>query len=209
MCKLEEIIKNILTSPSANLLSKNVPWNNARNTSYSNITWTIRKNIIAQTICTYKYLEYTEWDPKKHKCVAIGFNPATIDVNEIDKTNEKIIDKLKEKGYGGYILLNLSPQCSTSKKEWCDNDDEDLKYFPCFIKILKIISKKSINVLIFWGRTVAIKDDIYNILQKIIKTENLLMTVKEGTQTHYHPAYVPIDIIPVTDTNLKSSHYLQ
>ena len=196
MCKrIEEKIKDILTSPSSGLKCVNKIWNENNHEEIGDIK--VRKNITADN---YKYMEYTEWDKKQKTCVAIGFNPATIDVTIFDNTNQKIIEALKG-NYGSYVLLNLYPQTSVNKKAWEKDDEEDEKFRPILYKILRQVIKDKIDVLIFWGRTVAIDNDLYRELQELMGEELLYMTVKQNTGEHYHPAYVPIEIKKVTQSS--------
>lgn len=201
---LEEKLKNIITSKTNDLKCANCFWQIADNSNQCSF---IRKNIsIAKE---YKYIEYTEWDEKKSKCVAIGFNPAETDPKIIDQTNRKIKEALNFRGFGSYILLNLYPQVSSEKKHWLEGDCEDEKYRELFENLLREVEKSNEDVLIFWGRTVAIENSIFNFLKNIQSQGRLLITVKKGTTMHYHPARVNIEIIKAPSSSLIETHSIK
>lgn len=211
MCTLQEQIKQLITSNN-NLLAYNQEWKNydysKLKAKHLNVTIVERKNIqdVSQH---YKFIEYTKWEntATNDLCVAIGFNPATYNQNEIDGTNIKLINALKDK-YESCILLNLYPQVSTVKEKFNESDDEDSKFHNTLLQILDFIIEKNIRTVIFWGRTVSVNKDIFEKLQKMQKKNNLLMTVKKGTSSHYHPARVDIEIKVVSMDHLKDSYTL-
>ena len=174
MCKsLEEKIKGLITNPKSRLKCASANWN------VGNVDgFIVRKNIVYKN--DYKYVEFTQWDKKKPICVAIGFNPATADVNDVDDTNNKIIIQLIKEGYGAYVLLNLYPQVSKDKKHWQDDDGEDEKYEPILYQIIDDIIASDERVLIFWGRSVAISEKLNTKLKVLIGQNRLFITVKKG-----------------------------
>lgn len=203
MCKsLEERIKDFITNSKTNLKCVKEDWNVS-----SKKDFIIRKNIVYNN--DYKYVEFTQWDKYKPICVAIGFNPATADVNYVDDTNHKIITQLKQEEYGSYILLNLYPQVSKDKKHWQDDDGEDEKYEPVLYQIIDDIIASNEHVLIFWGRSVAISEELNIKLKALIEQNRLFITVKKGTEYHYHPARVSIEIKQADDNTLTPSYTIK
>jgi hypothetical protein len=202
MCKcIEDTVKSIITNAGSRLKCANGDWN------VGNVDgFIIRKNVIHNN--DYKYVEYTKWEENKPTCIAIGFNPATANVNEIDETNNKIIEQLKNR-YGAYVLLNLYPQVSKDKKHWQDDDGEDEKYEPVLYQIIDDIIASNEHVLIFWGRSVAISEKLNSKLKRLIEQERLLITVKQGTKCHYHPARVSIEIKQADDNTLTPSYTIK
>lgn len=203
MCKsLEERIKDFITNSKTNLKCVKEDWNFSSRTDFI-----IRKNIVYNN--DYKYVEFTQWDKEKPICVAIGFNPATADVNDVDDTNNKIITQLKKEGYGAYILLNLYPQVSKDKKHWQDSNGEDEIYEPILYQIIDDIIASDERVLIFWGRSVAISEKLYSKLKVLIDQNRLFITVKKGMGDHYHPARVSIEIKQADDNTLTPSYTIK
>ena len=203
MCKsLEERIKDFITNSKTNLKCVKEDWKVSSRTDFI-----IRKNIVYNN--DYKYVEFTQWDKEKPICVAIGFNPATADVNDVDDTNHKIITQLKKEGYGAYILLNLYPQVSKDKKHWQDSNGEDEIYEPILYQIIDDIIASDERVVIFWGRSVAISEKLNNKLKRLIEQERLFITVKQGTKCHYHPARVSIEIKQADDNTLTPSYTIK
>lgn len=204
MCiKIEEELKRILTSHKNELKCMNEKWNCCKG---SGANYKIRKNIISGE---YKYIEYTEWNKGQKKCVALGFNPATNDVKQFDDTNKKILKALEDKQYGSYILLNLYPQVTKSKKELQEDDEENKKFESVLLQALKKIKEKKVDVLIFWGRTVVISDQLFCELKEIMEQSLLYKTVKKGTNEHYHPARVQIEIKKVERTSFVGTYSLK
>lgn len=203
MCKsLEERIKDFITNSKTNLKCVKEDWNFSSRTDFI-----IRKNIVYNN--DYKYVEFTQWDKEKPICVAIGFNPATAEVNDVDDTNNRIITQLKKEDYGSYILLNLYPQVSKDKKHWQDDDGEDEKYEPILYQIIDDIIASDERVLIFWGRSVAISEKLYIKLKVLIDQNRLFITVKKGMGDHYHPARVSIEIKQADDNTLTPSYTIK
>ena len=194
--ELVEKLKKIIVSEESGLKCLGCGW------QYSDKPDLERKNITSSTNTKkYKYIEYTKLGSSDKVCVAIGFNPAEFDVNEFDGTNNKICTCLKEK-YGSYILINLYPQVSKTKDEWDEGDEEDAKFAPVLIKLLETILDSKEDVLVFWGRSVGVDEQIGTHLSKMQENNLLYFTVKKGTNLHYHPARVAIDIKKATKESL-------
>ena len=202
MCKcIEDAVKSFITNAGSRLKCANGNWN------VGNVDgFIIRKNVIYNN--DYKYVEYTKWEENKPTCIAIGFNPATANVNEIDETNNKIIEQLKNR-YGAYVLLNLYPQVSKDKKHWQDSNGEDDNYEPILYKIIDYIINSKEHVLIFWGRSVAISEKLNSKLKRLIEQNRLFITVKKGTEDHYHPARVSIEIKQAGKNTLTPSYMIK
>lgn len=210
MCALQEKLKNIITNDKQ-LLAHNKKWENCDLTNFHtklNVSISERKNITCTNASNtnYKYIEYTKWG-NKPTCVAIGFNPATHHPDEIDTTNNKIIDELNNKGYGGYVLLNLYPQVSSTKATFDESDEEDKKFQNTLLKLINTLIKKRIDTIIFWGRTVSIDKDVLEKLQELQKNNNLFITTKKDTLMHYHPARVSIEIKKVEKSTFFETSY--
>ena len=218
MCKLQDKIKKmIVKNIDTNVLNKE--WKECNDldalSKTANITIIERKNIQGTRYdaenkkIEYKFIEYTKWEsPNEKQCVAIGFNPATIDPNIIDKTNGKIINILKDNGYGSYILLNLYPQVSKNKDDFNEDDEIDSSFQETLIKILELLNKTKTKTLIFWGRTVPIPKNVFDILKTLQQNEILYMTIKKDTHSHYHPARINIDMEKVTDKYFSVTNQL-
>ena len=199
--ELVDELKEIIVSDDSSLLCRGSDWN------YS--TDKLRKNIIYPTKDPkYKYIEYTHLCEKEKVCVVLGFNPATSNVNEIDKTNKKIHKTLK-KNYGSCILLNLYPQVSTTKDKWDEGDNEDAQFASVIEKLLEKLVASEADVLVFWGRSVGVDKKIGTLLKKLQKQGRLYITVKKDTNKHYHPARVSIDIIEATQDSLVETTSIQ
>ena len=156
----------------------------------------------------YKCLEYTKLDGCNSKiAITIGFNPAIIDVDKIDRTNLKIINCLQKLGYSECFLLNLNIQVSKNKKQFSkDNNDEQFEKL--LVGILS--SVKNVDIIIFWGRTVSISSKFKKFLVKRMKKlKNVYKTTKKSTNKHYHPARVQIEIknIELKDFITKDDKY--
>lgn len=207
MCELFDKIKQVLKGKNK-FPEKDFDLKEGHPDRIENIEITCRKNIsFKNDKYQYKFVEYTQWNRGEGKpWVAIGFNPAESDPGKIDGTNKKIIKALNAKGCNAYILLNLFPQVSDTKESF-DDEDELNKEFPIILEeILNTI--EDIDVLIFWGRTVPVPENIFKCLKKLIKKKHLKMTVKSGTSEHYHPARVPIDIKDVLKEQVKTAHLI-
>lgn len=155
----------------------------------------------------YKFLEKTIWDEKKEICVALGFNPTNNKIDKIDSTNKKIIKQLKEP-FGGYYLINLYPQRSDSKNGFDESDEIGKNYNRCIPKMLDLLIKNDIKLLIFFGRTVAIREEIIKKLDIFKNNGKLMITVKKGFTDFYHPARVEIDIIDVKKDYYDQTYHI-
>lgn len=207
MCEIQDRIKKII--------NKNVPlvqstgWNKFNPAVFENPELDIkeRKNLqYNDTANFYKYVEYTKWD-EGETCVAIGFNPAKHEVNEIDNTNKQLITVLKNK-YGSYVLINLFPQVSANKRQFKKNDKEDEAFKATLLKILDLCLEQKKDTVIFWGRTVTIDKDILEKLMKLQECGKLYKTVKEGTSSHYHPARCNIKTEKVSNNDFVGGYKL-
>ena len=201
--ELVEKLKKIIVSEESHLKCFSCEW------QYSDKLDLERKNITSSDgTQKYKYIEHTILGESNKVCVVIGFNPAESDVNEFDGTNNKIYACLKEK-YGSYILINLYPQVSKTKDEWDEGDEEDAKFGPVLIKLLETLLDAKEDVLVFWGRSVGVDEQIGTLLSKLQENNLLYFTVKKGTNLHYHPARVTIDIKKATkDSLIKTTSIL-
>ena len=192
--ELFEKLKRIIVSDKSDLLCKGNLWEFSKDKS--------RRNIVSTSDSkSYKYIEYTVWDDKKKFCVAIGFNPANSDVESPDDTNERVRKELDNNGYGAYVLLNLFPQISADENTH-HKDDEDEKFEKILPRLFDKIIESKTDVLIFWGRTAEVNNDIRKCLIKLQKNKKLYITVKKGTNNHYHPARVTIDIIQAKEDSI-------
>jgi hypothetical protein len=198
---LVEELKEIIVSTESDLLCSGSDWNVSADNQ--------RKNIIYPTKePKYKYIEHTLLGDKEKVCVALGFNPAKSDVNEIDKTNQKI-HKVLKKDYGSCILINLYPQVSSTKDEWDEGDNEDAKFTFVIKKLLAKLVTSEADVLIFWGRSVGVDKQIGTLLNQLKEQRRLFITVKKDTNKHYHPARVSIEIKEATQDSLIETTSIQ
>lgn len=187
-------------SENSTLKCSGKSWNTS---TKQNDLWTSRKNITDDNK-EYKYLEITTWDLSKDICIAIGHNPAIASVDDIDDTNNKLLNKLKDR-YGGYILLNLYPRVTKDVDSFGEPQREDIDYKSLLKDIISDVISNEIDVIVFWGRSVEIDDDFGNVINKLLDNDRLYITVKENTTEHYHPARVNISLIKATRTSLKKS----
>ena len=221
MCELQDEIKKLIVK-NININDFDKEWKEWNDLDalpkIKNITIIERKNIQGSRYdeenkksIDYKFMEYTKWKSKNVKqCVAIGFNPAKINPNEIDSTNKKLITELNNMDYNSYILLNLYPQVSTNKNTFNETDTIDEKFQNILLEILSLLIDQAIDTIIFWGRTVSISNEIYSKLIKLQEKNHLFMTIKKGDKKqHCHPAYIQIQIIKVSNDNyLVTTHKL-
>ena len=204
--KLNQIVEKFLSNDC------NYAWNICDNKKCEELDLRYRKNISEEVSgCRYKYIEYSKIPDGTKICVGIGFNPAEMYAEKLDGTNTKIINALKQKGYGLFILLNLYPLVSSSKAEFDETDKKSIKFKEtCLPELLDyIFTQTDMDVLIFWGRTVSIDQEIFEKIKKFCDDQRLYMTVKEGENIHCHPARVSIEIIPVSQNNLKVSYFIK
>ena len=157
----------------------------------------------------YKLIEITRWSNNNNKfCVILGFNPTELDINEIDKTNVKLINEL-ENEYGGVILLNYHILRSKTKEEFSPQDDLNIEYnYKILPQILKLLIKEEIEVVIFWGRSNSFEKNIYDLLKQLQDNNKLKYTVKKDTKLHYHPGRCEIEIKSVSAESFATSNYL-
>ncbi|MCH5163582.1 MAG: DUF1643 domain-containing protein [Clostridiales bacterium] len=203
---LHDQIKNILIEES--IITENDDWqkfNSNHNKLPKNVT--VRMNIYnCANSNFYKYIEYTEWNTANDCWVAIGFNPATYDVNEMDKTNSKIFEALQS-NCGSYILLNLYPQVSESINTFDELDNVNKKFTPALLKIFNLLESQNIKTVIFWGRTVSYDESFDKILKKMQK-KGILFKTANNQGLFYHPARVAIKIKKVDKSDFMSSFKL-
>lgn len=195
--RIEEKLRSVIASfyPDPN------NWKCSTTHNYGENSFLERKNItkvIGQE--KYKFIEYTCWDKDGRICIGIGCNPAECDPDVLDTTNQRVISALQEseKGYGQYILLNLYPQVTPTKKELNNADPTNAEFNTKTLpKLLdEIINSINVDVLIFWGREIDVCFDVYEKLVCIQKKSRLFLTVN-GTcadKPHWHPAYVKTGI---------------
>lgn len=188
-------------------------WENSSNSEFKKFNLSCRKNLSEIDGQPYKYVECTKFNQGKKVCVGIGFNPAEKSPDEIDRTNKKIIEALNNGEYKTYILLNLYPLVSKSKANFDESDENSIAFAKkCLPSLLETIyNDTDADVLIFWGRTVSVDCEIFNIIEMLCNSpkQRLYMTVRKGECVHCHPAYVPIEIKEVSKDNLKSSYSVQ
>ena len=108
-------------------------------------------------------IEFVKTDKISKTAICIGYNPAKAS-EKIDTTNKRLIDCLWN-NYDGYRLINLFPQVSTDKTT-CITDLEDNVKF-CNV-IINILTNEKDDIILFWGRTVAINKDLYDAIIKRI-----------------------------------------
>lgn len=199
---LEEWIKDMVVK----YIGEVDDWRFANDVTCSKEGFVERKNIIAKCReSEFKFLECTCWDENKPVCVGVGYNPRESNPNNIDKTNKKIINLLKENDYGKYILLNLYPKISKCKKDLNKLDLKNCTFnSKVFPKLLdEIIERKDVSVVIFWRREVEFNNNIYRKLVNLQKDGNLYCTVKKKCKKklHYHPRNGVDDFVLVKDDN--------
>ena len=102
----------------------------------------------------------------KSRAVCIGFNPAKSE-EEVDTTNKRLIKMLWD-DYDGYTLLNLYPQV-TPKADQCDlsltENQESVK------RIAQTIRETHETVILFWGRSACLDDEIKQALVERVGSE--------------------------------------
>ena len=76
-------------------------------------------------------------------------------------------------------------------------------------KIIDYIINSNEHVLIFWGRSVAISEELNIKLKALIEQNRLFITVKKGTEDHYHPARVSIEIKQAGKNTLTPSYMIK
>lgn len=204
--EIEEKLKHEIEK----FLGHRCDWNDSSNKEFKKLNLTCRKNLSEFDGQPYKYVECTKFNKGEKVCVGIGFNPAEQSPDKIDRTNKKIINAFNKGEYKTYILLNLYPLVSESKANFDESDEKSIAFAKeCLPTLLETVyNDTDADVLIFWGRTVSIDREIFNVIEMFCNSQKqrLYMTVKEGESVHCHPAYVPIEIKEVSKDNLKSSY---
>lgn len=205
-------IEDMLKDKIVEFLQCDYNWEKSGNTQkYQKLELCERKNLsIVENDVPYKYIECSTFKKHSKICVGIGFNPAEVSPNEIDNSNKKIISFLGNKEYGKFILLNLYPLVARSKKEFDEQDEKSIAFVQnCLPELLEIIlTQTNVDVLIFWGRTVSVEQNIFEKIEKICEQGRLYMTVKVNENIHCHPAHIPIDIKKVEFKNLKLRYFI-
>lgn len=207
---VEVYLKEIIES----FLDTKIDWAiaDANNTKLQKLGMKERKNLSTKTeTSTYKYLEYSAWKSLPSRiCVGIGFNPAKCSPNDIDNTNEKIIQKLNTE-YDAFVLLNLYPLVAPSKEMFDESDERSTAFFNhCIPQLLDyVIDKTEADILVFWGRTASVDQGVFKRIQKLCENGRLYMTVKKGESIHCHPAFVQIEIKKVSKEHLIDSYSIR
>ena len=155
----------------------------------------------------FKYKEnivFFKENKSSRKAICIGYNPAKA-TKEIDVTNKRLIDCLWNE-YDEYMLVNLYPQVS-SNKTTCITDLEENENF-CNV-IIDIIKSEKDCIILFFGRTVNIKDDIYDaIVERINNKMPIKMTTHNDKFTH-PGSNADIKLIDIQEENLRSSYRIE
>ena len=128
---------------TATTVTKNILCREILHTSFQNANYKFAEKIIFSGRCTGRL------------AVAIGYNPAILNMSYIDKTNELIADYLHSLGYAGYYLLNLFPEVTPQKP------NKSASYFNNFYIVLqtalaRLPQVSSMDLFIFWGSSVYI-----------------------------------------------------
>lgn len=155
----------------------------------------------------FKYKEkilFQKLNNKGKTAICIGYNPAK-SCEDIDITNKRLIECLWE-DYDGYELVNLYPQVS-SDKTTCINDlDENYNFINVIVDIIENDEK---DIILFWGRTLSLSDELYNaICNRLDKHLTLKMTTHNNKFTH-PGANSAIEIKKCSKENLKTSHNIE
>ena len=69
----------------------------------------MKKDALLSPDRVYRYWLLRQWDDALPIAAIIGVNPSTADENTDDATIRKCIGFMKRIGYGGFVMLNLSP----------------------------------------------------------------------------------------------------
>lgn len=135
----------------------------------------------------YKYKEeitFREHDTGE-KAVCLGYNPA-LAIDEIDTTNKRLITCLEEKGFSGYILLNLYPEVTPYKGLVNMEDTKNRNHINYIRKELENL--KNCIVIMFFGRTTFLNEDAVNLIKEISDSNEVKITCFK--EEFIHPSSV-------------------
>lgn len=134
----------------------------------------------------YKYAEKIIFDQHSGDkfAICIGLNPAAAEQN-IDETNKRLINVLKEE-YKGYFLLNLYPEITDNKLQINYEDDENISFIHRLEAILAAEDKVSLDIILFFGRTTVLSQDQQELINSLVNnsSRNVYITTHGGEFTH-------------------------
>ena len=136
----------------------------------------------------YKLVEKITFkgQPLGRFAVAIGYNPALLDFNHIDKTNELIADYLYSLGYAGYYLLNLLPDVSHQKPNKSASNFNDF-YQIIEIALANLPQISSMDLFIFWGSSVYVNSKEKIAFDGMLSRFASSYTIGTSKAKHKHP----------------------
>lgn len=157
----------------------------------------------------FKFKEYIKFQKGTinqcdNEAVCIGYNPAKASLS-LDVTNKRLIDLLWN-NFSGYLLINLYPQVSTNKCSCIPDLDENKNFSEVIVEILK---KDKREIIIFWGRSVLIDENIKDAIENRIQLNlPLKRTTHNGKFTH--PASnADIKLEDVTLDRIRNSFHIE
>ena len=136
---------------------------------------------------SYKYAEvvsFTNCNNSGHYALAIGLNPALLNLHRFDSTNRKIAECFKRKGYSGYILLNLYSAITKDVTGLCTHIKSDpmdtLNNMQN--KVLDLLMLFEGDIYLFWGPNAKEK--------RLITNPHILCYIEQtlGIKKYYYSA---------------------
>lgn len=147
-----------------------------------------------------KFIKDKKDNGKYPKAICIGYNPAKAS-KDIDETNKRLIKCLWET-YDEYLLVNLFPQVSSDKTTCIPDLKENVEFCNVIIDILKNDDR---DVILFWGRTVSISEELFNAINNRIDNELPLKMTTYGGRFIHPGAIGKVELNDVTKGNLKKN----
>ena len=108
------------------------------------------------------------------KLFAIGLNPSTANKEKSDVTVSKVERVAENKGYNGFVMLNLYPIRSTNPKELGDSKNE--REFNKNIKEIVEIAKteKEPHFWTAWGNNISLRSYLLEALRDIFSVSKVI-----------------------------------
>ena len=110
---------------------------------------------------------YTLGKKGNHNLICIGINPSTAEPENLDNTLKKVESIALQKGYDGWLMLNLYPQRDTHPENIHSKEDQDIvqENLKAITKVLGYGGYSDIWAA--WGTTIDLRPYFVNCLQEL------------------------------------------
>lgn len=147
----------------------------------------------------------------KRPLICFGVNPSTAIPKKLDRTLSRVCGVAKDKGYDGWIMLNLYPQRATKPKNMHVKFEQGEKIFENNLDQIREILftyRKDIVVWAAWGTSIKKRDYLGQCLKEIVNVSPLSMKwVHMGELTKkghpHHPLFLRKGL-PFEDFDIKN-----